>query len=180
MSEFEAKPPKTAIEQLISALSIKTANMDREGSGGTPELETAHFAAMLAGIPGTYYEKQIAEHLLFGKYLSRDGHINRLGAALHAWSASHILYRFPTLETSGNLHRKVGSMAAECFCDEKRPSVRIAKAHGLGRKRWESHESVFAVMMDKLYQAEEKLAEQARREIRCVTSVQNRANSAVS
>lgn len=169
MSEFEVKPPRTSTEQLVSALSIKAAPVSRDGGGGIPALEPCHYAAMLAGIRGDIILKRMVEQILYGKYLGRPEYVKMLGDTSYHWIASQALMRFPSLETSGLVLRKVSRLAAECFCHDENPSVRLAKKHGLSRGRWSSHEVIYRTLIDRLLVLEDRLADQANRELRaCV------------
>ena len=104
----EVNPPKGPLERVLSRLSIKTSQMDREGDGGEPEYTTSDMAAATAGM-----SDPIGRHLI-GVMLEEAPAVNRAVQELDLWGWMRWRVDWPDRQITGALH---GRIAAAVLAD---------------------------------------------------------------
>ena len=76
---FEAKPPRSILERVVSGLSERGIEIGKP-PGGIPELTPSDYAAAISGVPDA-----MASGLFFGGFLSNDKARGALIKRLHLW-----------------------------------------------------------------------------------------------
>ena len=163
MSEFEKQPPRTRLERLVSALSIRTTTIKSAGGGGRPALESCHYAGMLAGMKGDPWLVRTAEHLLLHVYLREPDHRRPLGKALFLHLANRVLMQHPDLQTSGKELREIVDLTIAAAVAGGRVTYSDAERHGIKRKRWDRLRPVYHLALDRIIEAENALIEHLSR-----------------
>lgn len=162
MSEFEARPTRTKLERLVTALSLRTSSGEA-GSGGRPELESCHYAAMLAGMYGERGLLDTAEHLLLYVYLQEPYHRKPLGKALLLHLAGRVLIEHPSLQTSGGELQEVVAVTLDALKANGIVTLADAERAGIKRKRWEKLKPVHRMALERIVDAEQVLIDHLSR-----------------
>lgn len=157
MSEFEARPSRGKLEKLISAMSIRTINA-RQGGGGTPELQSCHWSAMLAGLsPDDAWLRRTAEYVLLHVYLGDRQYQKHLENALFAHVANRALLKHPEIKLSGADIRAVLRLGLKAECAGGTVTQADAGRAGIGRDRWKSLQPLYHLFLDRIQEAEQAL-----------------------
>ena len=145
MSEFEAKPKRSRLEALITALSIKTGPMEVP-QGGSPEMDPGQWAATLAGFKGDGDLAFSYVCFLAGEPYHRKHLIGRLIYLL----SPRVLMRMPDLTLSGADLRDVVSVTIDAERHGGRVTLADAERSGIKRKRWDRLKPVHVLVSETL------------------------------
>lgn len=150
---FEGKASRESLEKLISALSVRTSPAE-VSSGGRPELESVHWAGMLAGMKGEHDLKETATHLLHYAYCMDCHHRKPLVLRLIKHLGPLVLLYHPNLQHSGHDVRDVVEVGLDAYVANGTVTLSDASRKGIGRRRWERLRPIYDMLRDRLFDAE--------------------------
>jgi len=159
---FEAKASRESLEKLVTALSIRTSPTE-VSSGGRPELEPVHWAAMLAGMKGEYDLVRTATHVLHYCYCHDRDHRKPLVLRLLQHLGPLVLFYHPELQHSGQDVRDVVEVALDAHLAGGTVTLEDAQRKGIGRRRWERLRPIYGLVYDRLRDAENLLRDHLHR-----------------
>ena len=145
MSEFEARPRRTRLEKLVSAMSIRTSPME-PSTGGSVAMEPGQWAATLSGMDG---DAETALHYVL--FLAGEPyHRKPLIARLMYYLSPRILMSMPTFSLTGTDLRDVVAVALDAERHGGTVTPSDAARGGIKRKRWERLKPVYQMTVERL------------------------------
>lgn len=158
--KFEANPPRTALERVLTRLSICTTTREPTGATRGEEITEAEFAGMIAGMPhgGDRLLRDLAE-LLAWAYLDYPDAMEQLTIHLDTWGRQRVLFRYADLKVTGQEHRRVaGALARRHVNREYQRLPDLLAAMGISERRWPQWRDWVDVMASRISQADADLA----------------------
>lgn len=147
---FEIKPCRTAVERLISAISLHGADPEISGKGGIPELTTGDWLAALSGSGDP-----LGEAVVSLRFLEHEACRRKLVRALNTWGWWKLLERRSRLKVSPEEHQRLAAMSVREYCDWSRLSRdEKIKVLGVGRSRWDALKEHYADLVDRQVRGE--------------------------
>ena len=156
---YESHPPKSALERLISALSLHGVDPDKIG-GGVAELTTGDWAGALSGSGDP-----IGEEVVWVRYLERKP--DKLVQALNLWGWNRLMEKASPVKISAREHGVLAAAAAQQHAGQKRLSREdIMEAMRIGRSRYDAIHPHHVDLVTRLVNGESRALEHLRRRVR--------------
>lgn len=159
-SEAFGNPPRSALERLITAVSVQGANWAKVGGGGGPELTAQDWMAALSGSGDP-----IGEEVVAVRYLSENP--RRLKRALHLWGMNRLIDRNDPLKISAKEHRNVSGLVVDQHTGHANLTrAGIMKHLGIGNSRYDTLRPHWVALVTRLVNGESTAIEHLRRRVR--------------
>lgn len=160
---FELKPPKSALERLISAVTLQGLKIEDDGRGGIAELTTGDWMAALSGSG-----HPIGEAVICLRYLGHNAVRPRVCQALDYWGWLKLRERGRRLtRISAAEHRAMAAVAVAEYCERKRLTrERKMQVIGIGRGRWDKLQGHYADLVGCMVNGEAVALEHMVRQLR--------------
>jgi hypothetical protein len=149
---FEAKPHTGPLERVVSQLSIKGAEVGREGGGGVPELTPSDYAAMTAGL-----SDPVARELI-GVICEDAGSVTQAVRELDGWGWMRFRIDFPDRRITGKVHGLLAVAAvAEYQAGSAYPIDEICRFLKMDRRQFLPLAPHFSSLNRRLLEAEQRI-----------------------
>ena len=164
MTVHEAHPPKSMIEKISTRLLPHGVDLQR-CPGGTGS--NFNPAALMAGLTDDdRWLVRLAEQVWQVRFLDDQRYREPMINNLHLWGARRFLLSQPSLEMSGNLHRRLADLVCESYIFDRSISRDAAKSQlNVGSERWRQLRNHVADLINRINQAEQMIARHLNQQI---------------
>ena len=158
-SDAFANPPRTALERLITAVSVHGADPNKVGGGGVREMTAQDWMAALSGSGDP-----IGEELVAVKYLDKSP--KELQRALHLWGTHRLIDRDSDVRLSAQEHRQVVALILRQHLGQRMTRRETMAELGMGNGRYEALKDHWVAVVTRLVNGESRVLEHLKRRIR--------------
>lgn len=156
----ESHPPKSALERLISALSMHGVDPDRIGGTGAIKLTPGDWAGALSGSGDV-----IGEATVWVRYL--DSNPDPLARMLHRWGWNALAEKRSRIKMSAREHEQLAVIAVEQHaCHERVNREQAMERLGIGRSRYDAIKPHHVSLVTRMVNGESRALEHLRRMVR--------------